>query len=560
MPGTTRLAQHISDILCSMNRVRDGLLDHRRFMVAAAFGAKRVFAERPLDSRPPTLDLRNPLRLALSCLPHRMDPEANYRPWFAVQVEGGRPSKLGHEQWDFGDTTGRFLEAFISGRAIGTLDPEMLLFERRIRRYLDSLISGDGIVHNPETGAPDHMFSRGSTLCALVADYETSPSSDLRARIEHFVAGLDAQARHARDYLWFPQVATAKGPCSHQAAYQVYPVVRFFELTGSASALKYAEQLSRWAFYYDPTVTADGVITKTLWEGHLHAWMDTFTGIIRCARAGRHLDYDAVLVRARKLFEWVRTNYTSSFGWVADSVGSKTCETDTITSFMRLALELIHEGHTEYWNDVERFTRNQLVENQFRDVRRLGIRDVRTERGLDGAFESYADPNSLIANEKGTIEGCCIGGGIRGICLAYDNAIHETADQVRINLLLSHASAGVEVVSYLPFEGRLDLYPKMAKTVFIRCPDWLRAETIRLDGTRGLRSDIATKDRYLRITGTRPGSKIILRFDQPQEHRTHVVAGKTYTALWYGDTVVELAPPGARYPIYERASFRSQQG
>jgi hypothetical protein len=543
-----------------MNRVRKDLLDRRRFMAAAALGAKRGFAARTVTAQPETLDLHNPLRLALSCIPHRMDPEANYRPWFAVHVEGGRPVKLGHEEWDFGDTTSRFLEAFVSSRAMSVPTPDLLLYEKRIRRYLNSLISSDGIVHNPETGAPDHMFSQGSTLYALVADYEASRHPVLRARIEQFIAGLDAQARHETDYLWFPQVATSLAPCSHQAAYQVYPVVRFYELTRSRPALKYAEQLSRWAFYYDPTVTADGVITKTGWEGHLHAWMDTFTGIIRCARAGGDLDYGAVRVRARKLYEWVRTNYTSTFGWVADSVGSQTCETDTITSFMRLALELIREGNTEYWNDVERFTRNQLVENQFRDVSRLGIRDSRTALGLHGAFESYADPNSLIAIEKGTIEGCCIGGGIRGICLAYENTIHETADQVRINLLLSHASAGVEVVSYLPFEGRLDLYPKTAKRLFIRCPDWLRADSIKLEGAGGLRSDLDTKDRYLRISGARPGSKIVLQFDQPQERRTHLVAGKTYHALWYGDTVVELTPPGVKYPTYERASFRSRRG
>lgn len=547
-------------IFCrAMDGAQCDLLNRRKFVaLAATGGAARILAQPVAPARPATLDLREPLRRTVSCIMHRIDPEANYRPWFAVEVEGGRPVRLAHAVWDFGDTSGRFLEALLLARRMIPPTEEMLLCEQRVRRYLDSLIGPDGIVQNPDTGAPDHMFSQGSALYGLVTDYETGRRPELKSRIERFIARLDALARHEPDYLWFPQVATSIAPCSHMAAYQVLPIVRFYELTHYAPALRYAEHLSRWAFYHDPTVTADGIITKPGWEGHLHAWMDTFSGILRCARAGGRLDRPAVATRARKLFEWVRANYTSGFGWVADSVGSKTCETDTITSFIRLALELMQEGDGDYWNDIERFTRNQLVENQFRDVSRLGIPDARTARGLEGAFESYADPNSLIAMEKGTIEGCCINGGVRGLSLAYENAIHETAGETRLNLLLSRESAAIDVVSYIPFEGRLDLLPRAAKPLLVRCPDWLRPGSVKIDGHTGLRSVVT--GHHLRIEGARPGSHIILRFHQPEECRMHVVAGKSYQALWRGDTVLEMLPRGGHYPIYQRESLRRGRG
>ena len=62
---------------------------------------------------PKTLDLRLPMRAAAECVTHRMDPSRNYRPWFAVDVENGRPVRLAHNQWDLGDTSARFLEAFV---------------------------------------------------------------------------------------------------------------------------------------------------------------------------------------------------------------------------------------------------------------------------------------------------------------------------------------------------------------------------------------------------------------------------------------------------------------
>jgi DUF1680 family protein len=185
----------------------------------------------------------------------------------------------------------------------------------------------------------------------------------------------------------------------------------------------------------------------------------------------------------------VKQNYTTPYGWVADSVGSETCETCTISSALRLALELIKEGSTEYWDDVERFVRNQLVANQFRDVERLGIDDPATAKGLRGAFESYAAPNTLIASRDSGIEGCCINGGIRGFFLAYQSAIQESKDAIHINLLMSHATSGVRVVSYQPQDGRLDLYPESSKPLLIRLPEWLRAKDVTVNGPVGIGSE-----------------------------------------------------------------------
>jgi len=483
-----------------------------------------------------------------------MDPDENYRPWFAVDVKNGVPTKLRHDVWDFGDMSGRFLEALIMARNMIEPTTTMRQAEARIRKFLESLQGSSGLVMNPDQGRPDHMFSQGSALFGLVTDFDDSRDPALKLRIQTLIQALNARAQHASDYLWFPEVATAISPCAHMAAYQVLPVVRFYELTGDPPALRYAEKLSRWAFYEDTTVTVEGVITKSGWEGHLHAWMDTYTGVIRCARAGGNLNLQEVVARSHKLFEWVRLNETAPFGWVADSVGSTTCETCTISSAIRLALELIREGYTEYWNDIERFVRNQLIQNQFQDVSRLQIQDPATARGLRGAFESYADPNTLIALDNGTIEGCCINGGIRCLFLAYQNAVHETDDAIRINLLISQATAGIKVVSSFPHQGRIELYPRCSKTIWVRCPDWLSLKDVVVAGPVGMIHDTDAATHSLRLRGARAGTSIILTLPQRDETTKYVVGGKQYEVRWKGDTVLSLTPLGKTYPLYQRSA------
>jgi len=141
----------------------------------------RAFGRASAALRPATLDLRDPMRRAVECLLNRMDPSQNYRPWFAVEVVNHQPTRLRHDVWDFGDTSGRFLEALILARQMVPATRGTFVGERRIRRFLGSLIDEQGLVWNPDRKAPDHMFAQGSALYGLVTDFEASPDAALRA-------------------------------------------------------------------------------------------------------------------------------------------------------------------------------------------------------------------------------------------------------------------------------------------------------------------------------------------------------------------------------------------
>src|SRR5438874_6473431 len=174
------------------------------------------------EVRPATLDVREPMSRAVECLINRMDPSMDYQPWFGVDVVNGRPSSLRHDIWDFGDTAGRFLEGLILARQMIQPDPAMIIAEKRIGRFFNSLFDSTGLVYNPALKKSDHMFAQGSALYALVTEFEEGRDPNVRTRIENFIAGLNRVAVQERDYLWFPQVATKQGACPHQASYQIF--------------------------------------------------------------------------------------------------------------------------------------------------------------------------------------------------------------------------------------------------------------------------------------------------------------------------------------------------
>ncbi len=66
---------------------------------------------RPVDAlKPDTLDLPERARAALNYFIRNPDRDARFQPYFISNLEADPPYRE-HNEWDFGDVTGRFLEA-----------------------------------------------------------------------------------------------------------------------------------------------------------------------------------------------------------------------------------------------------------------------------------------------------------------------------------------------------------------------------------------------------------------------------------------------------------------
>jgi len=511
------------------------------------------------------LNLEGAMALAADSITFRLDETQNFRPYFYIKGKDGIPAFLKHGSWDLGDMTGRYLESMVMTRRMIGAKHEWTQAEERLLAFLLSLLQNPlEIVLDIDKNAPDHAFAQGSALYGLVSYFEDTGDQIIRKIIEKFIIGLLKLAIPQGNHVIYPNVATANAPCSHMAGYQICPLVKFYELTGYEPALNLAENLSVWAFDHDDTIDSEGVIKKVGWEGHIHAWADTMSGIIQCSRLSKNLSKDRIVERCKKTYDWIYSTQVTDFGWVPDFPTSPTSETCAISSLMRLALGLIREGFTAYWNHIERFTRNQLIENQFREVDFLGIEDSRVAGALSGAFDCWAEPNTLFASmrqwgkeDDGDVEGCCVNGGMRGIFMAYTNAVTKKNKDLFINLLFDHEASNLKVKSLLPFAGKIVIESKPTQenslpvNILVRIPDWANKDTIQvLENQKQVPGNIESG--YIKIPLNYPGAQIEMTFDTRSKKETITLSGKHYELEWLGDTVLQVLPPGKNYPIYRR--------
>ena len=139
---------------------------------------------------------------------------------------------------------------------------------------------------------------------------------------------------------------------------------------------------------------------------------------------------------------------------------------------------------------------------------------------------------------------------MRGLFLAFQNSVTESRDAIRVNLLLSRSQPPLDVISFIPHRGRLELQTRSQLPICIRCPDWLAPDKAKVDGPKSLKVEKEPQSPYLRLNGLTPGAKVSVEFDLPEKEKSYTVAERRYTVKWRGDTVVKMSPPGEPYPIY----------
>lgn len=491
------------------------------------------------------------MALAAQAIARRLDPAQEYRPWFLIRGSNNIPCTPEHATWDLGDMTGRYLESLIQARHMGISSPELSLAEGRLQKYLFRIIGPDGLVHDPKSGAIDHSFSQGSALFGLLALFEDSGDPAARKALEHLISGQLKRAVREGDSLVDPSVKLEQSSGSHLAGYQIYPTIRFYELTGYPDALTLAEGRTRWALA-DPILGPNGEITKPLsWEGHIHSWLETMAGCVRTARNSSELDRQATISRARSLYDWVRRSNGSNFGWVATYPTGGSSETCAISSAIRLALELVACGYPEYLNDVERFVRNQVIAAQFKDL--SWYTNAAVTPLLLGCFDSQSMPDGHLGTrggeDVGTVEGCCLNGGMRALYLGW-NAIEQADDKgITVNLALTRSGPACDVIGYQPHEGRVDVVPRVPGSVRVRVPDWVSPAkiTVTIDNTNVTAEYAAS---FVVLPFVKSGQCISVRYPLRKMDQQVVTGGKDFTIHWCGDVIVGVGPPGKGEPAF----------
>jgi hypothetical protein len=535
---------------------------HKEKVESAAHGPSSAWHPLADMVLPFTLDLRAPIDLAAQAVVRRLDPAMDYRPWFLLRGRGGIPVAPEHASWDLGDMTGRYLEGLILARRMGVSRPEFCEAEGRLGRYLLKLLGPDGLVHDPDSGKVDHAFSQGSALYGLVTWFEDSGDPAVRAAIERLISGLLRRVERQGDQLVDSTVKLPESCGSHLVGYQIYPAIRFYELTGYPEAMTLAEGLTQWVLN-DPVLGADGAITKALsWEGHIHSWLDALAGCTRAARNSPRLDRQKIIARCRAVYDWVRRTNATDFGWIATFPTHGSSETCAISSAIRLALELAASGYPEYLDDVERFVRNQVVEAQFRDLNAYSGGPEQPSPLLVGCFDSQSMPNGHLGTrggeDVGTVEGCCLNGGMRALASAW-GAI-QTSDEsgISVHLAISMNGPAGQVIGYQPIEGRVDVISRVPGAVRVRVPPWVQPKDIQvfvagksLKPENNAPAGWAFAKSYVVLDSAPAKARVSVRYPLRELEQNITVGGQKFRVCWKGDVVVGMDPPGQREPTYQ---------
>ncbi len=381
----------------------------------------------------------------------------------------------------------------------------------------------------------------------------------------------------------------------------VQGLCRWFRLSQEAESLALAGKLVKFMLqprFWQREAGPASVVGEAHahFDGHIHAAVRGLWGI---------LEY-AMLTNDEKLKLFVRDgyDYVRTFGIARLGLFGEVC---TVGDMTCLAIKLTDAGVGDYWDDVDQYVRNHLTEVQILEgepIRRIAeaspSREVMPWEDAEGFVERQMgalcdDATHPTLATPGTMH-CCTYNGLIGFYHAWEGIVRARDGVVQVNLLLNRASPWLDVDSYLPYEGKVQLRMKTAaRLVAVRLPGWVALPAIvsRVNERQAQPSRVG---RYLLFEALAPGDTLTIEFPivesvaeyqlgweglqipgwtevsrplesqaspQPFEYVVSTAQRKppvltAFTCRFKGNTLVEISPreQGLGYPLYRREHYQ----
>lgn len=565
------------------------------------------------------IDLVAMARRGLNYLTTNPDSENDYLPYFGGKIpEKGLPY-FERCPWDYGDGNGRFVESIEYCRRMtgfaGAHD-----VEEGVLRNLYACLEDDGLLYVPETPWSRHeapMWSQRGSLLGLSLMYAKTGDPDIKARLAKLVDRLYSMAIRQDGHL-FLMYAWRDGAWLKEGLETGYhfalpeSLITCYQATGNERALELAIEIARGCAYsmhryfeddgtwiLDATQEDLDMAARSdflqedegfklepekaylVTTGHVTSRTMSMWGMIR---AGKLAGDKTMTETSRNAFEYLARHWGSTFGWFAENAiiaGRECSELCSLADVVGALIELADCGHTCYWNNIERYARNHLVESQFTNGPEVlavvgdnlkesapavsdGSRSYRNVLArLDGGFAGPIYPDDMFSfyfksryNPHATrtldISGCCSPSGTRTVYMVWNRIFDVLPDGVRVNLNMSKSNDDAEVKSWRDDEGKVEVtLKKKAGTVRVRLPEWESGKGVNLS-VGGAPRSFEVKDGYLECPDVRPGEKVILEYDLPAKKTRENVGGIDYDITWKGDTITSLVNTTDYEPLLPR--------
>ncbi|WP_373265936.1 hypothetical protein [Hungatella hathewayi] len=521
-------------------------------------------------------------KYSMNFLTTMTDTKVGNLPYWIIDLTGN-PIYAQHSRVDDGELTSSWCEAIMLLQEMIGEEESNEVRENMIKNILSGF-HDDGLHYNRSYPWTEDIFAsfheQAYVASFLTTWYSITGSLVAKTTMDRLVEGLRKVVikkeqvtfwggsypypRKSYYFLW-ESLFNGKGydytksrGCGEEAVRNhiiIGALTKYYEVSGNEDSLDLAEGLINHAVIESHLFGYNGEF-----GGHVHSHLWIAIGVARLARIKNDDSYKQL---ARKIYQY-GLRISSSFGFVPQ-FGNLTpeshnnCESCCIKDMIELALEMIKLGYDE-WDVIDRFARNQLVENQIKSGKHLPLdnslddTDVMTFKYLDkriiGGFTGYAEPNSIPMTNKRAIAGCCSGMAPQAHYLVWKNIVIKNDDIVSVNLLIDYNGDYADVQCEYPNSGEIIIRLKVNAILKIRIPEWVGERfSICLNN---IQIPAMWDKNYIIFNNAKAGDIVQITHNLQDKELVEHVSGTDYTITWRGNDIVKMLPEGRFSRLYIR--------
>ncbi len=395
--------------------------------------------ERYEATAPDTLDLAERGALALHAITNLADPAQDYEifGWIG-NIKSGQVY-MKHSYHDYNGGQAKWMMGLPLVRTMSGLEDNMHV-DQGMMETMFRMIGEDGLYWIPAQGASwigesdsvapwtrpgvkqvYDIWPNGRVLLCLVSWYARDPRNEaLKANIERMIDAFSRIAIRKDGCAWLPrhfyedyvledqpeQAHVPMGGTAVTSQSTILPgIARYYALTGYPPAKELGEQIVRYWLNKAEILEENG---EWIYGGgtHFHGTTFILIGLLDWAIATGDT---ALQNRLAGAYEFARAGGNALIGWMPEGYpavhpNSEPCGIGDMTVF---AAKLSRHGIGDYWEDVERYSRNLLASAQITDSWFAERRAAESQQGTPGeAFDTghtYAEgrPQGLMMRIDG---------------------------------------------------------------------------------------------------------------------------------------------------------------
>jgi hypothetical protein len=487
-----------------------------------------------------------------------------------------------HCEWDFGDATGRYLDALI-------LCNEMLGIKEitpRERDFYESLLwmisFGDdrgnkGLAHRPtglEWVTPCvNTFDQRSALMGLVSYYKKSQDAAVLEVARSMVRGLIAAGAEIDDYFYLPfsdmypdtvieqkpyDIKTNKAdPCHYGGGVHLVPLMMLYDVTHDADLLELCRKIINF-IKISGTFDVDGGFFSTGFfageDGHFHSRMSTVLGMMMYAL---ETDDGETAGYCEMIYKFAKTQGTS-YGFFPEGLGNRPVngtsdeypdvarhtEICGTADMIHTAILLSKFGKSNYYDDAARFA-NHLIASQLTDISWIVPSEEKPDEShcthrdvaarYRGNFTGRTLANDMLNNGRYDNMGCCSAAGGRALWTLWRYAAEFADGETTVELWLDCDNDVCKIET--DGRGKITVTPKNSGNVRVRIPDFVKLGDNADDG-------------YITLRDVRAGECVTIDGKIEREVKRETLCGETLTVTWLGSEVTDVMPRGKDMVLY----------